>query len=87
MQQQDFDHSERRKVVFVVAESLFANTPVAMMQNVHIGSRAYVNARRVRYYTADTMHLQLSEMMERSASFHRERGRRRISRAPEQPKN
>lgn len=61
--------SAREGSCVVVAESLFANTPVAMMQNVHIGSRAYVNAQTGALLHADTMHLQLSEMMERSASF------------------
>jgi glycosyltransferase involved in cell wall biosynthesis len=53
----------------VVAESLFADAPVAMMHNAHVGSRAYTNAQTGVLLRADTMHMQLSEMLERSASF------------------
>ncbi len=61
--------SAREGSCVVVAESLFANTPVAMMQNAHVGSRAYINAQTGELLHADTMHTQLSEMLERSASY------------------
>ncbi len=61
--------SAREGSCVVVAESLFADTPVAMMFNAHVGSRAYINAQTGVLLRAETMHTQLSEMLKRSASF------------------
>jgi glycosyltransferase involved in cell wall biosynthesis len=61
--------SAREGSCVVVAESLFADAPVAMMQKAHVGSGSYINAQTGVLLRADTMHTQLSEMLERSASF------------------
>jgi glycosyltransferase involved in cell wall biosynthesis len=61
--------SAREGSCVVVAESLFADAPVAMMYNAHVGSLAYINAQTGVLLRAGTMHRQLSEMIERSASF------------------
>jgi glycosyltransferase involved in cell wall biosynthesis len=61
--------SAREGSCVVVAESLFADAPVAMMQDAHVGSRAYINTQTGILLRADTMHTRLSEMLERSASF------------------
>ncbi len=61
--------SAREGSCVVVAESLFADAPVAMMHNAHVGSRAYINAQTGVLLHADTMHTQLSEMLEHSALF------------------
>lgn len=61
--------SAREGSCVVVAESLFADAPVAMMHNAHVGSRAYINAQTGVLLRADTMHTQLTEMLDRSASF------------------
>ncbi len=61
--------SAREGSCVVVAESLFADTPVAMMHNAHVGSRAYINAQTGGLLRAETMHTQLTGMIERSASF------------------
>ena len=61
--------SAREGSCVAVAESLFADTPVAMMHNAHVGSRAYINAQTGVLLHAGTMHTQLGQMIERSASF------------------
>jgi glycosyltransferase involved in cell wall biosynthesis len=61
--------SGREGSCVVVAESLFADTPVAMMHNAHVGSRAYINAQTGVLLHADAMHTQLGELIERSVSF------------------
>lgn len=61
--------SGREGSCVVVAESLFADAPVAMMENAHIGSRAYINAQTGVLLHGGTMPTQLGEMIERSASF------------------
>ena len=61
--------SAREGSCVVVAESLFADAPVAMMQNAQVGSRSYINAQTGVLLSAHTMHTQLSEMMGRSALF------------------
>ena len=61
--------SAREGSCVVVAESLFADTPVAMMHDAHVGSRAYINEQTGVLLRADTMHTQLNEMLEHSASF------------------
>jgi glycosyltransferase involved in cell wall biosynthesis len=61
--------SAREGSCVVVAESLFADAPVAMMHAAHIGSRAFINPQTGILLRGDTMHTQLGEMVERSASF------------------
>jgi hypothetical protein len=61
--------SAREGSCVVVAESLFADTPVAMMHNAHVGSRSCINTQTGVLLRANTMHTQLSKMLERSSSF------------------
>lgn len=61
--------SAREGSCVVVAESLFADAPVAMMHAAHVGSRAFINPQTGLLLRSDTMHTQLGEMVERSASF------------------
>lgn len=61
--------SAREGSCVVVAESLFADAPVAMIHNTHVGSRAYINAQTGVLLHPDAMATQLSEIVERSESF------------------
>jgi len=61
--------SAREGSCVVVAESLFADAPVAMMGKAHVGSRAYINSQTGVLLRAGTMHTQLNETLDRSASF------------------
>jgi glycosyltransferase involved in cell wall biosynthesis len=61
--------SAREGSSVVVAESFFADAPVAMMYNAHIGSRAYINSQTGVLIRPKTMAAQLSELVERSASY------------------
>jgi glycosyltransferase involved in cell wall biosynthesis len=61
--------SAREGSCVVVAESLFADTPVAMMHDAHVGSRAYINEQTGVLLEPATMHIRLSELIERSGSF------------------
>lgn len=51
-----------------VAESLFADTPVVMMADAHVGSRAHINPRTGRIATRRTLWRHLAELMERPDS-------------------
>jgi hypothetical protein len=53
----------------VVTESFFADTPVAMMHNVHVGSRSYINRQTGVLMQPETMAEQLSELIERRTSY------------------
>jgi hypothetical protein len=53
----------------VVAESLFANSPVAMLFNAHVGSRAYVNEQTGILMRPATIPWALSELIERGAAY------------------
>jgi glycosyltransferase involved in cell wall biosynthesis len=61
--------SAREGSCVAVAESLFADTPVAMMYGAHVGALAYINAQTGVLLRPDTMHIQISDLIERSASF------------------
>jgi len=61
--------SAREGSCVVVAESLFADTPVAMMQNAHVGSQAYINGQTGTLLHESTLHIQLEEMLDRIAGF------------------
>lgn len=60
--------SKREGACVSVTESLFADTPVGMMQ-AHIGAKAYINDRTGRLLQRRTMPAMLSEMIERSGEF------------------
>lgn len=61
--------SQREGSCVAVTESFFANTPVAVMRNAHVGSRAYVNEATGVLLTERGIARQLSAFLERSGSF------------------
>jgi glycosyltransferase involved in cell wall biosynthesis len=61
--------SAREGSCVVVTESFFADTPVAMMHNAHIGSRAYINRQTGVLVRPETMAAQLSELIEQRESY------------------
>lgn len=61
--------SRREGCCLVVGESLFADTPVAMLRNAHIGSKAYIHDSTGVFLTERGMAKQLSGCIERSGSF------------------
>jgi glycosyltransferase involved in cell wall biosynthesis len=61
--------SRREGSSIVVTESLFADAPVAMAYNAHIGSRAYINAQTGTLVNAERMSRDLSRFVEESASY------------------
>jgi glycosyltransferase involved in cell wall biosynthesis len=61
--------SAREGSCVVVTESFFADAPVAMLHNAHIGSRSYINRRTGVLLRPETMAAQLSEMVEQSATY------------------
>jgi glycosyltransferase involved in cell wall biosynthesis len=61
--------SAREGSSVVVTESFFADTPVAMMRNAHIGSHAYINRQTGVLLQSETMAAQLSELIEQNASY------------------
>lgn len=60
--------SRREGSAVVVAESLFADAPVAMLRDAHVGSRAYINAQTGALTTPSRLHRDLGVLIERSAS-------------------
>jgi hypothetical protein len=52
-----------------VTESLFAGSPVAMMRNAHVGSKAYINDQTGILMTESHIHTQLNAFLEASASY------------------
>lgn len=61
--------SAREGSCVVVTESFFADAPVAMLHNAHIGSRAYINGHTGVLLRPDTMAAQLSELVDQSSSY------------------
>ena len=61
--------SAREGSCVAVTESFFADTPVAMMHNAHIGSRAYINRQTGILMQPETMSKQLSELIEQRTSY------------------
>ncbi len=62
--------SAREGSSVVTTESFFADTPVAMMHNAHVGSRAYINSETGVLLNRQSMALQLTKLAENSASYH-----------------
>lgn len=62
-----FSHREGSCVA--VAESLFADTPVAMMADGHVGAKSYINPKTGVLLRGERLALQLSSFLERSGSF------------------
>jgi glycosyltransferase involved in cell wall biosynthesis len=61
--------SAREGSCVVVTESFFADAPVAMMYNAHVGSRAYINSQTGVLLRPETMAAQLNELVEQSSSY------------------
>jgi glycosyltransferase involved in cell wall biosynthesis len=61
--------SAREGSCVAVTESFFADTPVAMMRNAHVGSRAYINECTGVLLDDGDLARQLSAFIERSGSF------------------
>lgn len=61
--------SKREGSCVSVAESLFADTPVAMMADAHIGSRAYINDATGRLLRRRDLDRQIQAMLEARKSF------------------
>jgi hypothetical protein len=61
--------SRREGSSMAVTESFFADTPVALVDNAHIGSRAYINAQTGTLLRTGAMARQLSAFVDGSASY------------------
>ena len=61
--------SRREGSCVAVTESFFADTPVAMVRDAHVGSRAYINEHTGVLLTEHGIGRQLSAFLERSESF------------------
>jgi glycosyltransferase involved in cell wall biosynthesis len=61
--------SKREGSCVSVSEALFADTPVGMMKDAHVGSRAYINDATGRILKRRGMHRQLMAMLEERESF------------------
>lgn len=61
--------SKREGACISVAESMFADSPVAMMQDAHMGSRTYINEQTGRFVTRRGLARDLSAMIESSGEF------------------
>ncbi|HXO86585.1 MAG TPA: glycosyltransferase, partial [Gemmatimonadales bacterium] len=61
--------SRREGSSMAVPESFFADTPVALIHNAHIGSRAYINPQTGTLMDPGNMARALSAFVEESASF------------------
>jgi len=48
---------------------MFADTPVVMMRDAHVGPRAYINRRTGEISRRGKLHHTLSEMLERSSAY------------------
>lgn len=61
--------SRREGSCVSVTEAMFADTPVLMMDDAHIGTRAYINPATGRIASRRRLPAVLSEMIEHSAEF------------------
>lgn len=61
--------SRREGSCVATAESLFADSPVAMMRDAHIGSKAYINEKTGALLDYKDLPQQLESLLERSAGF------------------
>jgi hypothetical protein len=61
--------SRREGSCVVVAESLFADTPVALLEDAAIGSRAFINHDTGRFVTSDKLAKQLTEFVDAADQF------------------
>ncbi|MDN5865161.1 MAG: glycosyltransferase [Gammaproteobacteria bacterium] len=61
--------SKREGSCVGVTESMFADTPVVMMQDAHIGARAHINSSTGRIARRGELHRVLSEMLEDPSKY------------------
>lgn len=61
--------SSREGSSVVVAESFFADAPVAMLKGAHVGARAYINEQTGVLADADSLHVRLSALVEQSECY------------------
>lgn len=61
--------SKREGSCVSVTEALFADSPVGVMQDSHIGAKAYINEQTGRILTPGGMARSLSEMIENSGEY------------------
>jgi glycosyltransferase involved in cell wall biosynthesis len=61
--------SRREGSCVVVAESLFANTPVGMLKDAHVGSRAFINESTGYLFEPGDMAGQLQDFLTRAAEY------------------
>lgn len=61
--------SKREGSCVAVTEALFANAPVAMMRDAHVGARTHINPETGRLVRRENLHYQLAEMLERSSMY------------------
>lgn len=61
--------SKREGSCVSITEALFANTPVAIMDDAHVGARAYINTNTGRIVPRNNMARALTDMLELSGSY------------------
>ena len=61
--------SHREGSCVAVAESLFADTPVAMLHDAHVGSRAYINGETGVLLRRESLDVQLEKLLEERARY------------------
>ena len=61
--------SKREGCCVAVTEALFADTPVVMMNDAHVGPRAYINTRTGEIGKRGELHRTISEMLENSSKY------------------
>jgi glycosyltransferase involved in cell wall biosynthesis len=61
--------SKREGSCVATAEAMFADTPVAMMRDAHVGSKAYINSQTGVLLSESTVARGLAEFLEASSSF------------------
>jgi glycosyltransferase involved in cell wall biosynthesis len=61
--------SRREGSCVVVAESLFANTPVALLETAEIGSRAFIHGATGRFLQDSNLAQELTQFIERAGDY------------------
>jgi len=61
--------SRREGCCVAAVESLFANSPLGMMQNAHVGPKAYINSETGVLLSSDHMDLQLQRFLDNAEGF------------------
>jgi glycosyltransferase involved in cell wall biosynthesis len=61
--------SRREGSCVVVTESMFANTPVGLLEDAEIGSRAFINQATGRFLKHHDLAVQLADLIERAGEF------------------